>query len=77
MASRFKSKLLESLLQLKLVLYFCSFLEFLMDAKYHNSSRTDNGLCAKYRVYICAKGVDQLPLNLKFELMLLLLQGTR
>jgi hypothetical protein len=74
MASRFKSKLLESLLQLKLVLYLCS---FLMDAKYHNSSPTDNGPCAKYRVYICAKAVDQLPLNLKFELMLLLLQGTR
>jgi hypothetical protein len=34
MPSRFKSKLLESLLQLKLVLYLCSFLEFLMDAKY-------------------------------------------
>jgi hypothetical protein len=33
MASKFKSKLLESLLQLKLVLYLCSFLELLMDAK--------------------------------------------
>jgi hypothetical protein len=77
MASKFKSKLLESLLQLKLVLYLCSFLEFLMDAKNHNSSPTDNGPCAKYRVYICAKAVGQLPLNLKFELVLLLLQGAR